>query len=121
MLALIQDELQHFVANDDGKPIVILNLLRFKPDGGREKWSAYTAAAGPFLGRYRAEMVFVGETLPALSAEAGQAWDQVALIRYPNRQAYADLASDPEYHAKAEPLREAALQEAVVQPILTAG
>jgi len=100
MLTLIQDELQRFLTEDDGKPIVILNLLRFEPNGGRERWSAYTAAAGPILRRYGAEMVFVGDTMPALSAEAGQLWDSVALIRYPNRHAYANLANDPNTERK---------------------
>jgi uncharacterized protein (DUF1330 family) len=121
MLTLIQDELQRFLTEDDGKPIVILNLLRFEPNGGRERWSTYTAAAGPILGRYGAEMVFVGDTMPALFAEAGQPWDSMALIRYPNRHAFANLANDPEYREKAEPLREAALQDAVVQPMRTVG
>ena len=117
MLTLIQDEFQNFLAEDDGKPVVILNLLRFEPDGGRERWSEYTAVAGPVIGRYGAEMVFVGDTMRALSAEAGQTWDAVALIRYPNRRAFANLASDIEYQEKADPLRKAALQEVVVQPI----
>ena len=99
----------------------MLNLLRFEPDGGRERWSEYITAAGPIVGRYGAEIVFVGDTMPALSAEAGQAWDAVALVRYPNRQAFANLSNDPEYREKAGPLREAALQEGVLQPMRTVG
>ena len=57
--------------------------------------------------------------MPALSAESGQAWDAMALVRYPNRQACA-MVADPEYRENAGPLRAASLSEAVLQPIRTA-
>lgn len=50
------------------------------------------------------------------SAESGQAWDAVALVRYPSRRAFADMVQDSDYREKAGPLREASLAEAVLQP-----
>ena len=35
MLTLIENALETFLKDDDGQPIVMLNLLRFRPDGGR--------------------------------------------------------------------------------------
>lgn len=116
MLTLIDDEFSSFMAEDDGLPIVMLNLLRFRPDGGRERYAAYLEVAGPLVARYGAEIVYVGEGLPALSAETGQAWDAVALVRYPSRRAFADMVQDRDYREKAGPLREASLAEAVLQP-----
>jgi uncharacterized protein (DUF1330 family) len=98
----------------------MLNLLRFQPEGGRDRYAEYLAVAGPLVGRYGAEIVYVGDGLPALSAEDGQAWDAVALVRYPTRRAFADMIEDPDYHPKAGPMRQAALLEAVLQPIQTA-
>jgi uncharacterized protein (DUF1330 family) len=117
MLTLIQDQFERFLKEDDGEPIVMLNLLRFHAEGGRERYSDYLAAARPLVARYGAEIVYVGDGLPALSAEDGQAWDAMALLRYPNRQAFASMVSDPEYREKAAPLRAASLSEAVLQPI----
>ena len=116
MITVIESELQRFAAVADDAPIVMLNLLRFRPDGGRETYGDYIAAVHPLLGRYGAELVYVGDGLPALSAEDGQAWDMVALVRYPSRRAFADMVADPDYHEKAGHLREAALLEAVLQP-----
>lgn len=121
MLTLKQDELARFLADDDGRPIVMLNLLRFQPEGGRDRYSDYLTVAAPLVASYGAEIVYVGDGLPALSAEDGQAWDAVALVRYPSRKAFADMVSDPAYRAKAGPMRQAALVEAVLQPITTVG
>jgi uncharacterized protein (DUF1330 family) len=121
MLTLLRDEFERFMRDDDGEPIVMLNLLRFHPDGGRERYAEYLAVAGPLVNRYGAEIVYVGDGLPALSAEDGQAWDAVALVRYPNRQAFASMAQDPDYREKAGPLRQASLSEAVLQPLRTVG
>jgi uncharacterized protein (DUF1330 family) len=121
MLTLIQDQFERFLEEDDGQPIGMLNLLRFQTQGGRERYSDTLAAAGPLAARYGAEIVTVGDGLPALSAEDGQAWDAMALVRYPSRQAFASMVKDPDYREKAGPLRAASLSEAVLQPIRMAG
>lgn len=120
MLTLIEDALDSFLKEDDGQAIVMLNLLRFREHGGRERYADYLAVATPIVARFGAEIVYVGNGLPALSAEPGQAWDAVALVRYPNRRAFADMAMDADYRDKAAPWREAALTEAVLQPLQTA-
>lgn len=120
MLTLIEDALENFLKDDDGQAVVMLNLLRFREDGGRERYAGYLAVATPIVARFGAQIVYVGDGLPALSAEPGQAWDAVALVRYPNRRAFADLAMDADYRDKAAPLREAALAEAVLQPFQAA-
>jgi uncharacterized protein (DUF1330 family) len=120
MLTLIEDALDSFLKEDDGQAVVMLNLLRFREDGGRERYANYLSVATPIVARFGAEVVYVGNGLPALSAEPGQAWDAVALVRYPSRQAFADTAMDADYRDKAAPLREAALTEALLQPLQTA-
>lgn len=117
MLTLIDGALEQFLREDDGEPAVMLNLLRFHRDGGRERYADYLKAAEPILARFGAEILFVGDGLPALSAETGQAWDAVALIRYPSRRDFVKMAGDPDYRERAGPMRQAALLEAVLQPV----
>jgi len=119
MLTIIPEALRNFLDDDDGEPIVMLNLLRFRPEGGRERYADYIAALAPLIARFRAEVVYFGDGLPALSADAGQEWDAVALVRYPSRQAFAEMVEDPLYREHAGPVREAALLEAVLQPVRT--
>ena len=120
MLTLIENALEDFLDEDDGQAIVMLNLLRFREDGGRKRYMEYLTVAAPIVARFGAEIVYVGDGLTALSAEPGQAWDAVALVRYPNRKAFAAMAMDADYRDKAAPIREAALAEAVLQPLQTA-
>ena len=116
MVTLIPENFEQFLADDDGTPVTMLNLLRFHPDGGRERYHQYLEMAGPIVSRYGAEIVFVGDGLTALAAETGQSWDAVALVRYPTRRTFADMISDPAY-AVADPVRKSALVEAVLQPL----
>lgn len=109
-------DLKQLLADDPGGPVVMLNLLRFRPDGGREKYAEYSRAVGrTFLPRYGGEVLYAGEGHPALVAEDGQTWDAVLCVRYPDRQAFARMVADPEYQQISH-LRTEALLEATLQP-----
>ncbi|MTV24077.1 DUF1330 domain-containing protein [Nitriliruptoraceae bacterium ZYF776] len=110
------DDLRRLLAEDPGGPVVMLNLLRFDPDGGRERYAEYARAVGrTFLPRYGGEVVYAGDGHPALVAEDGQAWDAVLCVRYPSREAFARMVADPEYQEVTH-LRTGALLEATLQP-----
>jgi len=116
MIKVTAADIDRFLVEDDDQPIVMLNLLRFKADGGRQRYLDYLAMAGPIVARYGAEILFAGDGATALCAEHGQSWDAVALVRYPKRTAFVDMIADPAY-AVADPIRMSALEEAVLQPI----
>ena len=116
MIKVTAADIDRFLVEDDDQPIVMLNLLRFKTDGGRQRYLDYLAMAGPIVARYGAEIIFAGDGATALCAEPGQSWDAVALVRYPKRTAFVDMIADPAY-AVADPIRMSALEEAVLQPI----
>ena len=118
MIKVTPADIDRFLSEDDGNPVVMLNLLRFKPDGGRQRYLDYLAMAGPIVTRYDAEIIFAGDGATALCAEAGQSWDAVALVRYPTRSTFVNMIADPDYSV-ADPIRMSALEEAVLQPIST--
>lgn len=107
-------DLKRFLAEDPGGPVVMLNLLRYRPDGGRERYADYVAHFRRTASRFGAEVLYVGDGSSALVAEPGQEWDSVLLVRYPSRQAFSDMVRDPEYGAGTH-LRTDALVEAVLQ------
>lgn len=108
-------DLKRYLADDPGGPVVMLNLLRFRPDGGRERYAEYVRHFLATGAPHGAEVVYAGDGHGALVADDGQAWDAVLLVRYPTRQAFSDMVRDPAYHAGAH-LRTEALSEAVLQP-----
>ena len=108
-------DLKRFLAEDPGGPVVMLNLLRFRPDGGRASYDAYARAIAPFLAKVGARVLYAGDGATPPVAEAGQAWEAVLLVRYPSRAAFLAMVADPDYQAITH-LRSESLVEAVLQP-----
>lgn len=106
-------DLKRYLAEDDGAPVVMLNLLRFTT-GGRDRYLKYLSGLRKYGGRYGAEILYFGDCGTVVVAEPGQAWDAVLLVRYPSRQAFSDMVRDPEYQSVTQ-LRTDALSEAVLQ------
>jgi len=105
-----------FLAGDDDSAVVMLNLLRFEPDGGREKYLEYLQMAKPILARFGAQILFGGDGLPVLTTGQAQGWDAVVLVRYPRRSAFKSMVDDPEYQAAFE-IGKAAIADIVLQPL----
>lgn len=106
-------QFQQLAAAPDNGPVVMLNLLKFKKradDGsgsGRESYGKYgdavkpmvEALGGRMLWQGRAEQLLIGE-------EAEQDWDLVALVEYPSRKAFLEMAmskqmNDIHHHREA--------------------
>lgn len=105
-------DLKRFLEEDDGQPVVMLNLLRYKRDGGRESYAKYAKAIVPFLKAVGGEVVYFGEGGTPL---VGETWDAVLLVRYPSRSAFSEMVANPDYQAITQ-LRTEALDAAVLQP-----
>ncbi len=113
------EQVSRLVKEDTGGPVVMLNLLRFKPDGGRESYEAYGAKAFPFLQESGAEIVFAGEAASPLIGEDDSDWDSVLLVRYPSVQAFLDMVTSEGYQAITH-LRTEALERAELHPLAAA-
>ncbi|HZX93016.1 MAG TPA: DUF1330 domain-containing protein [Myxococcales bacterium] len=104
-------ELERFRAADDGRPVVLFQLLRFA-EGGRDAYLKYASAAQAVLIKLGAQVLYAGEAGPPLM---GEGWDGIVITRYPTRATYLQLLADPDYQRIA-PLRRAALREAALLP-----
>ena len=109
-------DLKRFLEEDPGGPVTMLNLLRFKPDGGRDSYNKYAKAIVPFLQKVGGEVLYLGDTTsPLVQPDAGNDWDAVLLVTYPSRKAFSQMVADPEYQQITH-LRTEALEAAVLQP-----
>ncbi|QGG41304.1 DUF1330 domain-containing protein [Aeromicrobium yanjiei] len=107
------NDLKRYLAEDEGGPVVMLNLLRFAPDG-RPSYDQYAREIGPHLQKVGARVVYIGDTSTALVAPDGFDWDAVLLVEYPTRAAFSAMVADPDYQ-RITHLRTEALSEAVLQ------
>lgn len=102
--------------SDDDGPIVMLNLLALKPEGGFEKYMEYGQAVAPILARIGGRPIFSGEGERALIGPAGRTWDLVLLVEYPSRAAFLEMIGSPDYQAIAH-LRTEALAASELHPL----
>ncbi len=108
------EDIKQFFAEDDGGPVVMLNLLKFAGEEGRAKYGEYGGQTGPFLEGVGGTVLYAGACSTALVAPDGHDWDAMLVVRYPTRQAFLDMVSQPGYQA-ITPLRTASLEAAVLQ------
>jgi uncharacterized protein (DUF1330 family) len=95
-------------------PVLMLNLLDFKPGGGAERYAEYGEAVAPLLERAGARIVQAGAGSGALIGPSK--WDLVVLVSYPTRQAFLDMILSPEYLEIAH-LRTEALERSELHPL----
>ena len=108
----------------------MLNLLRFReqadyarspeltpdePVSGRAAYRRYEANTLPLLQAAGGEVVYHAEGGGALIGPADERWDLVLLVRYPSRDAFLSMTSDPAYLAGVGH-RTAALEDSRLVP-----
>ena len=106
-----QDQFQAIARNTNQKPFVMLNLLKFKKEGGREAYFQYIKESGPFVEEVGAKVLYFGKAEELLNG--AETWDIVLLVRYPSRKAFLQMANNPDY-LKVHDLRIQALERAVL-------
>lgn len=116
MVSLSQTAIEAFLSEEDDAPVVMLNLIRFQADGGRERYLEYLGMAKPILARFGAGIVFGGDGLSVLTEGQAQGWDAVVLVRYPRRTAFKEMVADPEYQVAFE-VGVSAIADIVLQPL----
>ena len=105
-------QIEAFLAgHEDGKPVFMLNLLKFKDratykDGenvsGAEAYGRYAKAFGEMLRDMDVkgvETVFGGKPETFMIGEGDGEWDAIAIVRYPDRKTMFDVVSNDTYRS----------------------
>jgi uncharacterized protein (DUF1330 family) len=112
------DQIQRLADSGDSEPVIMLNLLRFKDhaDGidqgitGAEAYERYSTATEPFLQAVGGRVLMAITPEQSVIGPPDGEWDLVALVEYPSRAKFLEMAMDPDYR-KIHTHREAALQD----------
>ena len=84
-------------AMDLDGPVMMLNLLRFAPDGGAEQYARYGAAASTFLVKAGARIRYLGAVHGTVIGPGADEWDEIILVEYPNKHAFFEMTGHPDY------------------------
>lgn len=105
------DQFKILAGNTNEEPFVMLNLLKFKKEGGREAYLRYLKESSPFGEGVGAKLDYFG--IPKELLNGTQDWDLLMLIRYPSRKAFLEMINNPGY-LKAHEWREKGVERAVL-------
>lgn len=103
------DQMRAFRDNSTGKPISMLNLLKFREkaeyeDGretelsGEQAYAIYGKEVAKIIDGLGGKMIFGGPR-NMLIGQIDQMWDQVAIAEYPNMETMGRMMQMPEYPA----------------------
>jgi hypothetical protein len=106
-----EEQMKGFLEPDDGKPIYMLNLLKYKDkaeyhDGretnlsGREAYHLYVEGVKKCLAKVGGEMTFSSTVRRLALGSVDELWDEVAVAMYPNRTAMMQMMQLPEIAEK---------------------
>ena len=89
-------------AQDQDGAVVMVNLLAFDGDDGRESYRRYAREVQPHLDRVGAVIVYAGDAAQVvIGGESRPWWDAIVVVRYPSRARFLDMVRDPGYRAIA--------------------
>ena len=107
-----QDQFKRLMSQDYKGPVVMVNLLKFKPNGGEESYRKYYEATKELMfGKSITRAVYRGTGLmPVIGPEE---WDAIALYEYPSIDAFIDMNRNKAYqdvvHYRTEALEDSRL------------
>ena len=93
-----QDQFKKIMSQHYKGPIVMVNLLKFKPDGGAESYKKYYEATKQIMeGKGISRVVYRGNGLMPVIGE--EEWDEIALYEYDSIDAFIEMNRNKEYQA----------------------
>jgi uncharacterized protein (DUF1330 family) len=92
------DQFAALAARPADEPIVMINLLQFKADGGRESYLRYTQEVAPHLQRVGGTVRYAGASPNVVIGDGEKPWwDAIIVVEYPSPAAFLDMVSSEEY------------------------
>jgi uncharacterized protein (DUF1330 family) len=105
------DQFKKLSKNPKDSTVVMLNLLKYKADGGKSSYLNYMKEATKFVESVGGKVLYLGKPDELLNGE--ETWDLLMLVQYPSRKAFLQMVNNPEY-LKIHEFREEALDRAVL-------
>ena len=88
-----------FASSPEQGPVVMLNLLKFKP-GGERLYNRYGKNFARLAEPKGVKILYIGNAAEMMVG--AETWDRVALVEYPSRQVFVDIIQSGDYAAIAD-------------------
>jgi len=89
------EQMKAFAELQDEGPIFMINLLKFKPDGGRESYQTYGQKFSEMMMPKGVEVIYRGNAVMSVIGE--EEWDEVIVVKYPSKAAFIEMTVDAAY------------------------
>ena len=106
-----KDQMKEFLKLPVEGPIHMLNMLRYKKDGGQETYMKYSDNTKPLLEARGGKIV--SSWSPRMTVIGDERWDWIFIVEYPSKDVFFDMITSEEYqsgvHLRTEALEDSRL------------
>jgi len=119
-----RDQFDAFKALPRNKPIMMLNLVRFRDNAayeddrevtGAEAYAAYGRESSPVFSRVGGSIVWRGAPELMLIGPPEKRWDLAFVARYPTAGAFLEMVTDPAYQVAVRHRQAAVLDSRLIR------
>jgi len=93
-----KEQIQALLADPAPGPVVMLNLLRFKP-GGEAAYRRYATEMRKIVEGRGGRFVWTGRVTAQVVGSGGEGFEVVGLVEYPSRKVFVEVATSKEVAA----------------------
>jgi uncharacterized protein (DUF1330 family) len=80
------------------EPVVMINLLQFRADGGRQSYIRYAQEVTPHLQRVGGTVRYAGVSPSTVIGDGEKPWwEAIIVVEYPSPAAFLDMVSNEDY------------------------
>ena len=98
-----QEQIQALMSGPADQPVVMVNLLTFKPSAdapdegasGEEAYRHYADRMRAFVESKGGRFIWIGRVDSQVIGTGGEGFHVIGLVEYPSRQAFLAIATDP--------------------------
>jgi uncharacterized protein (DUF1330 family) len=92
------EQMAALAARSADEPVVMVNLLKFTADGGRESYARYAQEVAPHLQRVGGTVRYAGGApTQVIGDDEKPWWDAILVVEYPSPAAFIDMVTNAEY------------------------
>jgi uncharacterized protein (DUF1330 family) len=92
------EQMAALAARPADQPVVMINLLKFRPDGGRQSYARYGQEVAPHLQRVGGTVRYAGGApTQVIGDDQKPWWDAILVVEYPSPAAFIDMVTNEDY------------------------